>query len=159
MKKGFTLIETIIVIMIVAVISMVIAFYLREGFHAWRFLSGQKSISLSTRAALNRVVREVKRAKKNTSISTYTSKEVSFIDVYNNSVTFWQSGSSLMRNSDTLLDDLRNPCGLQFTYLDKDGNVTLVKKDIRVIRCRLTAVKDESKFVIESAARIRIKKL
>ena len=159
MKKAFTLIEAILVIMIIFVTSTVIGFYIREGAHAWKYISGQKSLSLASRAALNRVTRELRRAKKNTNITTFTSKEVTFLDADNNTVTFSQSGRSLLLNSDILLSCLQDPCGLKFTYLNRDGNETSNHSQIATIRCRLTGVSDDNKFVIESSARIRIKKL
>ena len=152
-RRGFTIIETIIVVVLVGILSLFFAVYIREGFGAWQFLSGQKSITLSSRAALNRVVKEL---RQNTEIKTHTSKEVSFLDVDNNVVTFSQSGSNLLRDSDILLQNLQD---LKFTYLDKDGNETAIPSDIRVIRCRLTVVKGENKFVLESAARIRVRKV
>lgn len=158
-RKGFTIIETIIVLVLVGILSLVFAVYIREGFGAWQFLSGQKRITLSSRAALNRVVKELKRAKQNTNIVTHTSQEVSFLDVENNTVTFSQSGSNLLRDSDVLLKNLQDPGGLNFTYLDKDGNQTAITSDMRVIRCRLTVVKGENKFVLESAARIRVRRV
>ena len=159
MKKAFTLIEAILVIMIIFVTSTVIGFYIREGAHAWKYISGQKSLSLASRAALNRVTRELRRAKKNSNITTFTSKEVTFLDTENNLVNFSQSGANLLRNADILLAHLQNPCGLKFTYLDRNGNETSSANQIATIRCRLTGVSEDNKFVIESAARIRIKKL
>ena len=159
MKRGFTLIEAIVVIVIIGIISFVFALYIREGFDAWRFLSGQKSIALSSRAAINRVVRELKRAKRNVNITTRTSKEVTFLDIYDETITFSQEGTTLFRNSDILLDNLQDPCGLAISYLDKDGSQTAVKDEVQVIRVRLISKKDENRFIIESAARIRVKKL
>ena len=158
MKRGFTLIEAIVVIVIIGIISFIFALYIREGFDAWRFLSGQKSIALSTRAAVNRMVRDLKRAKKNVNITTRTSKEVTFLDVYDQTITFSQEGTDLLRNSDILLDNLQDPCGLTLSYLDKDGSPTAVTDEVQVIRVRLIDLKDGNRFVIESAARIRVKK-
>jgi type II secretory pathway pseudopilin PulG len=159
MRKGFTLFEAVIVIIIVVILAVVIALYIREGISAWQFFSGQKNLALSTRSAVNRVVRELKRCRQNTNITTHAAKEITFIDVDNKSVTFSQSGSDLMRDSDILLGNLRDPCGLTFTYLDEDGNQTAVPNQMRVVRCRLTVQEDANRFVIESAARIRIRKI
>ena len=158
MRRGFTIVEAITVIVLLGIISGVFAVYIREGFDAWRFLSGQKNIALSTRASLNRMVRELKRVKENANLTTFTSKEVTFLDVDNDLITFSQNGTDLLRNTDILLDDLQDPCGLFITYLDKDGNETAQKTDIRTIHVRLTVIKGENKFVIESAARIRVRR-
>jgi prepilin-type N-terminal cleavage/methylation domain-containing protein len=159
MKKGFTLIEQVVVLVIVGILALVFAVYIREGIGAWHFLSGQKNITLSSRAALNRVVKELRRIRQNTNITTHTSKEITFIDVENQTVTFSQSGSSLLRGSEVLLDDLQDPCGLNFSYLDDQGNETAITNQMRVVRCRLTVVKGDNKFVLESAARIAVRKI
>lgn len=155
MKKGFTLIETIVVIVLVGIISYVLAFYIRESFSAWMFISGQKSIAMSSRKVIYRMVRELKRIDKNTSITTFTSKEVTFLDIDNNTVTFSQEGTALLRNGNILLENLQDPCGLNFIYLEKNGATATINSNIRVICIWLTVIKGENKFVIESAARVR----
>ena len=159
MKKGVTLVEMVLMVILIGLLFFVFSFYIQESFAAWEFLSGQKSMSLSTRSALNRLSKELKRCQQNTNILTHTSQEVRFLDIDSNQVTFFQSGSDLMRNSDVLLDDLQDPGGLLLTYHDKDGNQTAITNQMRFIRCRLTAVKGENKVVLESASRLRVKRL
>lgn len=156
MRRGFTLIEGIVTAVLVGIIFWVFAFYIREDFDAWRFTVGQKDMVLSSRVAINRMVRELRRDKE---IYTHNSSEVTFKDINNDTVTFRQSGSDLLRNSRVLLENLKDPGGLTFIYLDKDGNETAVTDDIRAIRCRLTVEKGENRFVVESAARIRLKQI
>lgn len=156
MKRGFTLIEGIVTAVLVGIIFWVFAFYIREDFDAWRFTVGQKDMALSSRVAINRIVRELRRDKE---IYTHSSREVTFKDVNNDTVTFKQSGSDLLRNSRVLLENLKDPGGLTFIYLDKDGNETAVTDDMRTICCRLTVETDENRFVVESAARIRLKQI
>lgn len=159
MKKGFTLIEAITVVVLIGIISSLFAFYIRETFDAWRFISGQKEIALSSRTAINRVVRELKRIKKSVNIYTHAPDEIKFKDVDNNIVTFKQSGTNLLRDSSVLMENLQDPGGLVFTYLNKDGNVTAVPDDMRAIRCKITVDTGENKFAVESAARIRLKQI
>ncbi|MBN2057500.1 MAG: hypothetical protein JW782_01715 [Candidatus Saganbacteria bacterium] len=146
-------------IILVSFLSSFIGLYIREIVEAWDVFSGQKTMALSSRAAMNRIVREIKRINQNTNILTHASAEVTFIDVGNNTVTFLQSGTNLMRNSNVLLSDLQNPGGLTFSYLDEDGNPTAITNQMRLVRCRIITVKEENRYVIESAARIRIKRL
>ncbi len=157
-KPGFTLIEAIIMIVVTALLTFIFAVYIREGFQAWRYQSGQKNMALSTRTALNRIIRELKHINKNESLfSSSNQYEVSFYDVDGNIVTYESSGTNLLRNSEVLLENLQVPDGLSFTYLDENGMSTGNKADIRAIRCRLTAVKDDNKFVLESAAQLRVR--
>jgi len=158
-KKGFTLIEAVIAIVITAIIALAIATYIREGIEAWRFLSGQKSLALTSRAAMNRVVKELRRVRRSTNITTWTSQEMTFLDVETQTVTFSQEGTSLLRNGEILLDNLEDPGGLQFSYLDSDGSPAEDSSDIALVRCKLTVVKNDNRFILESAARIRVKRI
>lgn len=158
-RNAFTLVEGILVITLATIITLVVAVYIREGVVSWKTLTGQKDLVLSSRSALARITREIKRIKQNNNILTHTSKECRFIDVDDEQVTFLQSGSNLMRNSDVLLENLQDPCGLQFTYLDKDGNETSTPNDMKIIVCRLIVTKAENRFVLQSAARIRVRRI
>lgn len=158
-KKGFTLVEAIIAIVITAIIALAIATYIREGIEAWRFLSGQKSLALTSRSAMNRVVKELRRIRRNTNITTWSTQEITFLDVDVQTVTFSQEGTSLLRNGEVLLDNLEDPGGLQFSYLNETGSQAATSNDIQLVRCKLTVAKDDNRFILESAARIRVKRV
>ena len=156
MRKGFTLIESIMVIVLVSIIFFVFSFYIREVIDAWGFLGGQRQMSVSTRAALNRMMRETKRIKSLGDITTYTTTEVEFVDVDDTTVNFRQVSTNLFRNTSLLLEDLEDPGGLQILYLDENGTQVTTQDAICLIRIRLTTVDDGKKYVIESASKIRI---
>jgi len=155
MRKAHTLVESIMVIVLVGIISFVFSLYIQEGFNSWQFLSGQKSISLSARAALNRMVREIKKAE---TISFMNDGEFVFEGVGPPQISYSQNGTDLMRDDDVLLANLA-PGGLSFSYRDANGAPALNPDDVRVVVCRLTVVKDDNKFVIESSAALRMRML
>jgi len=155
MRKAHTLVESIMVIVLVGIISFVFSLYIQEGFNSWQFLSGQKSISLSARAALNRMVREIKLADN---IILLNDHELFFEDVAHQFVHYTQDGTDLKLNDDILLSNLA-PGGLSFSYKAADGAPAINSEDVRVVVCRLTVVKDENKFVIESSAALRMRML
>jgi prepilin-type N-terminal cleavage/methylation domain-containing protein len=156
MKKGFTLVEMIVTLVLIGILTMVIAVYIREGFAAWSFLSGQKNIALSARAGLTQINRELKNVN---SISVCTSTEVRFIDTSTMDIRYYQSGNNLMRNSDILLRNVEYPGGVAFSYYDHTGNVTTTAADVRLIRYRIVVTKGENHLVMESASAIRVKRL
>ncbi|MBI5399880.1 hypothetical protein HZB07_04640 [Candidatus Saganbacteria bacterium] len=158
-RKAFTLIEEVMIIVIIGVLAMVFAVYIREGTAAWQFLSTQKNLALSSRAALNRINRELKRVNQNFNITIYSSSEISFIDIDNNVVDFRQSGSQLLRGSQVLLNNLQSPNGLTFQYFNSSGDITADPSQMRVVRCRLAVVDRGNKFALESAAGIRVRRL
>lgn len=162
MKKtwpGFTLIEAITSIVLAALISLVVAAALAEGISAWTFFSGQKSLAVESRAALYRLTREIKLINGQTNILTFESDRLDFIDENSQTVSFAQVGSRLQRNSETLLANLATAGGFRLTYLDSTETVTMIKSRLRVINVRLTTLRNENKYVLESAARLRVQDL
>lgn len=159
MKKGFTLIEMTVTIVLMGIISSVIALYIREGVDAWNYTKGHKGLAMSGRAAMTRIVKEIRRADENTNITVFTSSEISFQDIDGATITYSQEGTCLYRNADIMLDDLLDPGGLSLTYLDKDGNVTAEARGISAVRCRLRLLNGRHRLVLESAARIRTRRL
>ncbi|NQT30238.1 MAG: prepilin-type N-terminal cleavage/methylation domain-containing protein [Candidatus Saganbacteria bacterium] len=156
MRKGFTLIESIMVIVLVSIIFFVFSFYIREVIDAWGMVGGQRQMAVSTRAALNRMMREMKRIKNLGEITIYTTDEVEFVDLDDTTVNFRQVSTNLFRNTSLLLEDLEDPGGLQVLYLDENGTHVTTQDAIRIIQIRLTTTDDGAKYVIESASRIRI---
>lgn len=151
-KKGFTFVEGIVVVVLVAIISLAFSTYLGKYFDSWLMLSQRKNLAGSSRFALNRLVRELKQIK---GFTTFTATELRFTDLNNLAITFRQSGEALMRDSDILLADLDQPGGLSFTYLDSLGSVTASSLEINAIRVRLVTKQGKEKFIVESSARIR----
>lgn len=155
MKRGFTLIEMIMVTVLVGILFSVFGFYIRQGIDIWQIVGGQKVLSSSGRSSIYRLSRELKRIKDPTNLTTLTSTEIEFTDIADNTINFSQDGTDLKRGTDILCQKLQNPGGLAFTYLDQDGAETQTASLVRLIKVRLTLVNQDNKFVIESAARLR----
>ncbi|MBU4148945.1 MAG: prepilin-type N-terminal cleavage/methylation domain-containing protein [Candidatus Omnitrophica bacterium] len=154
-KRGFTLIELVMVIVIIAIIVVMIAPFIATMLDSWLFLKTERDMLFSTRLALNRVVREIRQIENVASIATFTATEFEFDEVGSNTINFRQSGSSLLRNSDELCDKLQDPGGLTFTYLDSDGNVTATAANIRMVRVKMILELEDSSITIESSATFR----
>jgi prepilin-type N-terminal cleavage/methylation domain-containing protein len=154
-KKGFTLVELIIVIVTVGIIVGMAAPFISAILDSWLFNKTERDVVFSARFALNRMVREIRQIKNVASIITFTNTEFDFLHIDNTRIDFKQSGNSLLRNSDELTDKLQNPGGLTFIYLDSSGNATSTKNDIRMVRIRLILVSGDSTVTIQSLARFR----
>jgi len=140
------------VMVLVGILSAVFAFYIREAVLAWGFLSGQKSLVMASRGALNKMVRELKTASQ---MVTYTTSEVSFINTNGATVTFVQTGPDLYRGNYIILQNLKDPGGLGLTYLDQNGNQTALAPEIKTIWVELNCVNGANKFTLKSAAHLR----
>lgn len=159
MRKGFTLIENIMVIVLIGILFAGVSVYIQESINSWVFMSEQKELLLDARSALTRMTRELKSTNRNVNLTVHASSEVTFRDVSNVSVTFRQDGTTLKRNTDILADNLAVPGGLTLRYLDENGNETGNSNLIEAIRIRLTIVNGLNKFVTESSVGIRMRRL
>ena len=154
-KEGFSLVEFIIVIVIIGAIAGMAAPFISTILNAWVFSKTERDIIFSARLSLNRMAREIRQIRNVASINTFTSTEFDFIHIDDNQIDFKQSGSLLLRNANELSDKLQNPGGLEFTYLDSDGNVTGVRDNIRMVRIKLILVSGSNNLTVESLARFR----
>lgn len=154
-RQGFTLIEAVIVLAIVAVLSFGLGNFIFESVQAWLSVSGRNSAADKARVAMTRMTAEIRRVKKPQNIQTFISSEFQFIDVDNQNIDFKQTGTDLLRNSDILSSGLLSAGGLQFTYLDENGSITSVKKDIRSVRILLSLISGNQITTLESSSRIR----
>jgi prepilin-type N-terminal cleavage/methylation domain-containing protein len=137
-RKGYTLIELVTVMVVMGVVIAIGAPLLIEATSAWSYASPyQNNAVLSAIVAQNRMSREIRRLKNDGSVTAATSSQFSFTDVNNNAIAFTLSGNTLMRNSDGLLD---NATGLSFTYYNDSGAaiatplVSPSNTDIRLVK-------------------------
>ena len=154
-KKGFTLIETVVVFTLLAIIAFGIGSFIINAMRAWVFMSGRESAVSRARTAMNRMVAELRRIRRPQNILVSTTWECQFLDLAIDNIDFKQSGTSLLRNSDILATGLLSPEGLRFTYLDATGEVISTKLDMRSIRVWLSLASGTQLVTLESSARIR----
>ncbi len=155
-RKGFTIIELVISMVIIGIIGSVVALYNLQAFRSWVFADKQSRLTVSTRNALYRMVREIKGAKTPSGILIWDPSVLSFRDTSDAIVTYSQSGTRLYRGADVIAEDLTDPGGLSFGYYNNAGAPALIKNDIRVISIRLSTQSGNCRFNTGSAARIRI---
>ena len=118
-KKGLTLIEIVMVIVIVATVVAGLSFYIKNIVDLYNFVTFRNEIALSARMALSRMIREIRQCSSPTelvgNISVADAHSFTFIDITGATIAYSLSGSNLMRNSDILAT---NVSALNFTYYD-----------------------------------------
>lgn len=118
-RKGVTLIELIMVMVIVGILAGGISVFVVQGIDIYNFVTFRNEDLAQARMAIDRMAREIRMLKDDHSVMTATAAEFEFNDVNNDSIHFWLSGDSLLRNNDTLASGIQN---LQFKYWDIQGN-------------------------------------
>ena len=127
MKKGFTLVEFIIVIVITGIIAGILSILIGEVTKTYTFIRVRGTALSDNRLAMNRMVREIRQVASITSIYSATPERFQFGNVNGEDITFEKVAGSLKRNSDELADSVES---LQFEYRDINNvlltNVTIV---------------------------------
>ncbi len=154
-KKGFTLIELIMVITILGVLSAGLAGFITTAMDSWVFIKARETALSYSRNSIERMVREIRRVKKPTNIITAATTECKFVDINYNTVCFSQEGTNLRRNNDIMTTGVSSPEGLKFSYFNASMEAVILNQDIRFIKVRLYLKKGTQGVTLEDGARIR----
>ncbi|OGC09962.1 hypothetical protein A3J90_02795 [candidate division WOR-1 bacterium RIFOXYC2_FULL_37_10] len=157
--KGYTLIELVIVIIVMAVLSMTFATFIIKAVDSWIFVKTRDSAFGSARYSMNRMLVDMRRMTSPYGITVMTSTECSF-EAFDSTggvvyIDFKQSGANLYRNNDILAENLLNPGGLSFLYLNENGVSTSEAVGVRSVRVKVSIEKNNQLITLESAARLR----
>ncbi|MDP3704837.1 MAG: prepilin-type N-terminal cleavage/methylation domain-containing protein [Legionellaceae bacterium] len=139
--KGFTLIELILVIVLVAILGATSSLILSQTFKA--YFTGKKIADLAVRTniASDNVIRELKSAESLTALGATT---LTFINQQGQTVVIDLSGTTLRRNVDAtgaqiLCTQVTN---LSFGFFDQTYAVTAVAANVRFITMEIKTTND-----------------
>ena len=123
-SKGFTLIEIIITIIIVAIISSIAAVIISGGAESYSDGLLRSDIHYQAKLGVERAAREARMVRSCGDIvgPANPSATLSFTDITNTVVTFTVAGSTLQRNGVTLANNVTT--AQPFRFLDSSGNPT-----------------------------------
>ncbi|MGA1796802.1 MAG: type II secretion system protein J [bacterium] len=152
--QGFTLIEILVTIVVMAVLFGVGASIITTTIQSWHMITLRKELLCNSRVAMNRMVREIRLADPST-ITTFNATDFQFTDIHNQTIRLRLDGTVLRRNIDPLAGYLQAGNGLQFTYLDPNGDPAAGASQIRRVNIRLSLQKGGQTFSYQSEARIR----
>lgn len=151
MKRGFTLLEMVMVLALVGIVALILSQVIYSGMNSWFFIKEQKSMMTDASSAMRRMVREIRLAN---SITTFASSECQFTDISGAAINYRQVGSNLQRNSEIMLQCVAVN-GLQFSYLDSQGGAAASASTIRSIQIVLTTQNGSNRVALLSSASIR----
>src|SRR3990167_1516897 len=120
-QNGFTLIELVFSILLMGIISVVVGSILLNGYKTLLTSENISQADWQGFIALERIVNDIHTIRSAADISTISASNLVFTDVNGNSIQFQLSGSTLLRNSQTLASGIQ---GLTFGYLDANGSTT-----------------------------------
>ena len=130
-KKGFSLIEMVIVITIVGILATITAILVQEASKVYSLITIREGLVSDGEFAMERMIKEIRQVEDAMSLYVIEPQRIRFEDAHHRVVEFYLLGESLMRNKNELLSGVRS---LNFTYLDQHGNITRVPGAVKRIK-------------------------
>lgn len=129
-KKGFTLIEMLMTIVIVGVISVVLGQILFQSYETFVDAQNASAVDWQGYIAMERIANDIHNIRSSTDITTAQSAQLSFVNMSNATVTYQLSGTTLLRNGVALATGISS---LNFIYYDQNGATTGTTSSVRYI--------------------------
>jgi len=137
-RRGFTLVETILTIVVVGIIAGVSAKILVSGLDTYAFITNRKDLTQHARVAMERMVNELTVARWN-DITWMSGTHIGFIDRGGSSTSFksktFNNIPSIARGNDFLAGQLGF---LDFDYLQYDGSNAWLNFQLKRINIELS---------------------
>jgi len=139
-RQGFTLIEVLFVVALIAVLLAAITPYLRAFHISWQSADRRGEVIQNARVGMDKMIKELRRAGSFVSIQ---SSVLTFIDVDNNVITYQLNGGNLERNCVDLAILAGSVDDLGFTYYDASGTETASTDEVKSVEISLTVSDSE----------------
>ena len=125
--RGFTLIELALVLLVISFLGVFAGPMLKTIADIMVTEYAINNLNTQGRIAMERMAREIRLIRSAQDLTAGASS-ISFTDTQGNSIAYSLNGTSLMRNSQVLS---QNISGLSFIYYDSSGDITNTTNDIR----------------------------
>jgi len=159
-RKGFTIIEVIMVIVLMGIFSYGISIYVVRVIDSWKFLSQRYELEQNGKLALDFIVRGCKEigidSFSNPAISSGSSTDITFTDTDSETVSYSYSSGTVYKNSQPLV---KNATSFEIKYYDQlnneidpgDGSLTTAQiNDIWYLYVRFVLTKGDQAAVYSS---------
>ena len=155
-QAGFTMIELVTVIALVAVLSLVLGRLLLSGVDAFNYATNRKQALRQARIALSTLSRELRQIRDSNSITQAEQQTISFVNIDDEQVTIEYSNGRVLRNS---VPVARNVTQFELQYYDQSGQLLSFpianRSEIRAIRIVLQVTVGGKSIRLETEVRPR----
>lgn len=117
-KKGVTLIELVMVIVITGILAGLGAMYISEVVDSWNTVSYRSETVAQTRSAMGRMSRRIRSVKNTTAVTAASAGRLQFVASDGAATNYNLSGGSLLENNAVLATGVAK---LNFTYYNATG--------------------------------------
>lgn len=155
-KKGFTIIELVITMVLIGIIAYIVATALSTGIKGYFITDYRKEALDQARIAMERMTREIRNLRDSDDVATGTSSTFSFTDISGANINFTWSSPNITRNGTTLATNITS---FSFSYSRADGtpSATFVDSDpdnpatdTKRIRINITATINNESVTLQS---------
>ena len=150
--RGFSMIELIIVITILAILTAITLPMLYAGFHSYFLQRDLSDANWQGRLALSRMTRDIHNLPATNSISTASSTQFAFTSHNNANVSYTLSGTNLQRNALTLANGVN---AIVLGYYDSTGTSTSTIANIRYVSIELNITHNNVNTTLETVLNLR----
>ncbi len=122
-QRGFTLLEMVLVVLLLAIVAGVASHMLSGGFNAYLIGKDAVEVDWQSRNSLEWLMRDLRAVRSATAadLTITPASAITFTNTSGSVVSYALSGSTLLRNGQPLADGVTT---LSFSYIQKDGKNT-----------------------------------
>lgn len=135
MRRGFTLIEFVIVIALVGVLGAVLASGLPAAIQGYDLVWSRRLTVADARSGMQRMVSEIRLIPGSAQILSVGATNFQFQYPIGTPITYSLSSGDLLRNSDILVESVSS---LTFSYFDETGAITAIPAAVHLVGINLT---------------------
>lgn len=148
-QKGFTLIEMVMVIIILAIISSMLAPLLIEGLNTFSQEENIVNANWQGQIAMARMSRDIASIRSSSDLTTIATTNLAFTDSSNNTISYSLNGTDLTLTQNGTGAVLANGIqSLTFTYFDKNGVSTATATSVRFIQIALNVIQNNVNYTL-----------
>lgn len=151
-QRGFTLIEFIIVIVILAVLSVITLPIIQAGFNGYFVQRDLVDANWQGRLALSRMARDIRNIPSVGNISLASGSQFTFQDNTNTTVDYTLSGTTLQRNAIALANGIGS---VTFDYYNSSGAVASGIAAIRYVSITLNITRNNTNTTLQTVVNLR----
>lgn len=137
-NKGFTMVETILAMLLTAILFTASSVILNQGIASYTMVTDREGTLDEIRYGIDRMFREIQRIDQG-EVSSIGATQIAFVDVLGNATDFHLTGNILYRGADKLMN---NVTSLAITAYDSTGAVTIQAGSVRRVLLVLSATPD-----------------
>jgi len=128
-KRGFTLIELVITMVLIGIVAFIVADAMSTGFKTYFTTDNRKEALDQARIAMERMTREIRNLRSSADIGTANANQFCFVNTDGTRVSFLYSGTTIVRDEPVACPSAagapvlaNNITVFSFTYLQTDGS-------------------------------------